>query len=290
MNMIRDVEDIILLNTIHAKAIERLQQKSQGVQAQLDASGQDWEECCYRLICKQFGSKINTEVFEMLARSIPAKILMRHHSDLFQLEALLFGQSGLLNMPLREKYPLQLKKEYAFLAAKYGLKPIPGYLWKFMRLRPAAFPSLRIAQLAVLYHRHQLVFRAIMEQETTNNIMAFFKLEASVYWNRHYLFNKKSISKKKRFGQQATRMLLINAIIPLLYLYGVNMNQVFLCDRALDFLEQLPPEDNALTRRWKDLGVEVSNALESQGLIQLKKTLCDNKACLDCPIGHALIK
>jgi hypothetical protein len=163
-------------------------------------------------------------------------------------------------------------------------------MWKFMRLRPAAFPSLRIAQLAVLYHRQQLVFREILEQETLSGLSAMFDLEASVYWNRHYLFNKKSVSKNKRFGIQATRILLINAILPLIYQYGVSMNMDNLCDRALHFLETIPAEGNTVIRRWRELGITVNNSLESQGLLQLKLSLCDNKACLECPIGHALIK
>ncbi|MDT8392441.1 MAG: DUF2851 family protein [Bacteroidales bacterium] len=290
MHMINRVERIIILNTIHAKAIERLQEKSILVQDELKKCNNDWEECCYRLISKQFGSKINTSPFEMLAETIPAKILMKHHHDLTQLESLLFGQSGLLNTRSRENYPKNLKKEHHFLAAKYGLTPMPGYLWKFMRLRPAAFPGLRIAQLAYLYHLHQSVFQELLEKKSIAAAVAFFELEASTYWDHHYHFNKKSKYQKKRFGLQATHLLLINAIVPLVYLYGEQMNKGELCERAVAFMESLPPEGNAVVRRWKGLGIEVSNALETQGLLQMKKALCDARLCLECPIGHALLK
>lgn len=290
MKQIRDVENIILIQSLHSRAIERLAMKSERVKADLEACNNDWEECCYRLISKQFGSKVNITAFEMLSRSIPARILMKHHGNAFQLEALLFGQSGLLHSRLRESYPRQLKKEHQYLSAKYNISPMPGYFWKFLRIRPAGFPTLRISQLAELFTQRQKVFQELIEQEHIHDLMAFFKLRSSSYWDSHYIFGNKSSRKAKSFGKQSIQLMLINAIIPMLHLYGEQMNKPHLCERAIAFLEALPAERNAIVRRWEAIGIKVCNALESQGLIQLKNTYCDKKRCLECPVGHYLLK
>lgn len=290
MNLIKDVESIILLQSLHSRAVERLAIKAERIKQELQTSNNDWEECCYRLISKQFGSKVNISSFEVLCQGLPARILMKHHDNIFQLEALLFGQSGLLHSRLRESYPVELKKEYRYLSAKYKLSPMPGYLWKFLRIRPAGFPTLRIAQLASLYCKRQKVFQEIIEQENIHDLMDFFDLHSSLYWDTHYIFGKKSKKKLKRFGKQSIQLLLINAMIPLLHLYGEQMNKPHLCDRAIAFLEDLPSEQNAIVRRWDEIGVRVWNALESQGLIQLKSAYCDKKRCLECPVGHHLLK
>lgn len=290
MKLIQYVDNIEITARINALAAERLEEKSKLIHEQLVACNMDWEECCYRLIAKHFGARINTEAFEMLAKALPVKILMKYHTKLFQLEALLFGQSGLLNTRLRTAYPRSLRKEYAYLSAKHQLAPIPGYLWNFLRLRPASFPTLRIAQLARMYEQHQAVLQELLEIEDPKPLIRFFQLQASEYWDTHYLFDRKSKSKNKKFGIQSIQLMLINGIIPLMFLYGKEMNKLHLCDRAILFLESLPPENNAIIRRWKSCGVEAHNALESQGLLQLRNTRCSKKLCLDCNIGYQLLR
>ena len=226
----------------------------------------------------------------MLSKTLPVKVLMKYHGDLFRLESLLWGQSGLLNNRRNGKYPHSLKMEHSFLAGKHGLAPMPGYLWKFMRMRPAAFPSLRIAQLAALYHKKQSIFQEIIERESIHSLFELFDLKASAYWDSHYIINKKSKVSAKKFGRQSIQLLLINAVIPLIHLYGQEMNKPVLCKRALSFLEMLPPEKNAIIKKWSSIGVQATNSLETQGLLQLKKQACDNKLCLECSIGHQLLK
>ncbi|MCK4569745.1 MAG: DUF2851 family protein, partial [Bacteroidales bacterium] len=219
-NLISRVDPIHVTSRINALAVQRIYEKSEAIKSELAYLNTDWETCCFRLISRQFGAKINTGSFEMLAKTLPVRVLMKYHHDLFQLEALLFGQSGLLNTRLYGSYPRNLKKEHAYLAGKHGLTPMPGYLWKFMRLRPAAFPSLRIAQLAGLYHEHQSVFQQIIEREKIDSLYRLFDHKASEYWDNHYIFDRKSKSCQKGFGRQSIQLLLINAIIPLIHLYG----------------------------------------------------------------------
>ncbi|MEN8224857.1 MAG: DUF2851 family protein [Bacteroidota bacterium] len=290
MNMIGQVENINVINRMNALAVERLREKALAVSEELKACGNDWEECCYRLISKQFGSKINTGQFEMLAKTMPVRILMKYHHDLPGLEALLFGQSGLLSIRITESYTRKLKKEHAYLSAKHQLIPMPGYLWKFLRLRPAGFPTLRIAQLARLYEMNQSLLQAIIEKEDLPSLVSLFDVTASSYWDEHYVFEKKGKSSEKKFGTQSIHLLLINAIIPMLHLYGEYMNKPALCERAVSFLEKLPAENNAVIRRWKSIGIIPANALESQGLLQLKNKKCERKLCLECSIGHDILK
>ena len=290
-NQIGSLASVHLAARIDAEAIQRLFNKAEKIRNELLQLNMDWEECCYRQISRQFGARVNTSNFEMLCKTLPVRILKKHQNDLFHIESLLFGQSGLLNtIRIYGSYPYSLKKEHAYLAGKYALVPMPGYLWKFMRMRPAGFPSLRIAQLAALYHKRQSVFQEIIECENILSLFKLFDLTASKYWDDHYIFNKKSKLSKKTFGKLSIQLLLINAVIPLIHLYGKEMNKPFLCERARQYLLNLPPENNAIIRRWSSIGVQANNAMESQGLLQLKKHACDKKRCLECSIGHQLLK
>ncbi len=288
--LIHGVPSIHATSMINASAVQRIHQRAEKIKEELSQLKMDWELCCYRIISRQFGARVNTASFEMLTRSLPVKVLMKHQGDLFRIESLLFGQSGLLNMGVRGRYPRSLKKEHAYLAGKYGLKAMPGYLWKFMRMRPAAFPSLRIAQLAALYTRHQSIFQQILERKDIESMSLMFSLTASEYWDTHFIFDRISKKSKKRFGKQSIQLILLNAIIPLIHLYGQEMNKPELCERALSFLESLPPENNAVIRKWESSGIKAHNGLESQGLLQLKKNMCDHKRCLECSIGHQILK
>jgi hypothetical protein len=290
MNLLKKSLPLIQLSMVNSMGIDRLKEKTAVVTETFASCNNDWEECCYRLISKQFGARINTMPFEMLARSLPVKLLKKYHHESLQAEALLFGQSGLLKRRLRGEYPRKLKKEHAYLAQKHSLAPMPGYLWNFLRLRPAGFPTLRIALLAALYTKYQSVFQEIITAASIQELSGIFSLTASAYWDEHYVFDKKSKPLKKKFGELGIQLLLINAIIPLIYAYGMQSGQNVFLNRAVGFLESLPPENNAITRRWQQAGIKASNSLESQGLLQLKKVMCDQKRCLDCSIGYQILK
>jgi hypothetical protein len=226
----------------------------------------------------------------MLARSLPQSILAKHHDSLFQIEALLFGQAGLLGEELfADEYYLNLRDEYRFLAGKYGLYPIAGHLWKFMRMHPGNFPTLRLAQLAQLVFKSHNLFAVSIEKKTLSELQDLFDLSASEYWNTHYAFNKPSKNKPKVFGNEKFNLMLINVIVPFHFLYGEHQNISSLKDRALEMLEQLPPEQNSILKKWSTTGLNASNALESQALLQLQHYYCEPRKCLDCTIGHKII-
>jgi len=271
--------------------IERLQSKTGDILAILEQNKNNWNETFYQLLARNFGMKTNALPFELLAKSLPLHILSKHKNDLFQIEALLFGQSGLLNETLLgDDYYLSLRNEYSYLYKKYGLSGIESHLWKFMRLRPINFPTIRIAQLAMLIYHSSALFSHILETENLEELRKLFDVSASEYWNTHYRFNKISkVNHPKTLGETAFNNLLINTIFPLLFVYGDQHLDQAMKDRALLMLEKLAPESNQIIRKWSELGIESRTAFETQALLQLKNNYCEHKKCLNCQLGAKII-
>ncbi len=285
-----EVDPFVLRFWFSSLMIERLQAKTSSILELLQQNKNNWNETFYQLLARNFGMKINAIPFELLAKSLPLSILSKHKNDLFQIEALLFGQSGLLNETLLgDDYYLSLRNEYSFLYKKYGLSGIEAHLWKFMRLRPVNFPTIRIAQLAMLIHRSSALFSHILESETLEELKNLFDVATSEYWETHYRFNKTSGKLKKTFGETAFHNLVINTIVPMLFVYGDQHLDQAIKDRALRLLESLPPESNQIIKKWNELGIDSQSAFETQALIQLKNCYCELKKCLHCQLGAKII-
>jgi hypothetical protein len=286
------VDPVALRLGFNRLMIERLEHKTIEIEKRLAQNKNNWNETFYQLLARMFGFKVNAIPFEMLAKSVPLQILGKHKNNHFQLEALLYGTSGLLNEELLgDDYFIKLREEYSFLYKKYNLKTVESHLWKFMRLRPGNFPTIRISQLAALIHRSQGLFSKIIETESIEELKKLFNVKASDYWISHYRFNKLSSKKQeKELGKNSINILIINVIVPFLFVYGEKQNQHHLKNRALDFLEKLPSENNSIIKKWRELGVEPRSAFESQALIWLKNSYCVPKKCLNCQIGNKLVK
>jgi hypothetical protein len=270
--------------------VERLEEKCEAHRSVLEKNAYNWEETFYQLLARNFGFKVNSGPFEMLAMSLPLGILEKHRHKLAEVEALLFGQAGLLNGKFKDNYPQQLQREYKYLSASYNLKPIEGKIWKFLRLRPANFPTVRIAQFAQLICRSQKLFSGVIEQAASLTAMkTFFSLSVSGYWNAHYVFGKKHAPISKNMGASAVDNIIINTIVPLLFLYGRENGLQSYCDRAADLLSRIPPENNSVINNWKTVGVRAISADVSQALLKLKTSYCDKKQCLSCGIGNAIL-
>lgn len=270
--------------------VERLESKTEHMLRQLEINKYDWELTFYQLLARNFGMKVNSDVFEQLARSLPLPVLQGYKNRLFQLEALLFGQAGMLEADFSDEYPRKLQKEYLFLKHKHHLSPIPGHQWKFLRMRPANFPTIRIAQFAMLIHQSTHLFSKMLAAENIVELEHMFALKISNYWRDHYTFGKSSKSRQKTLGKTAIHLLVINTIAPLLFLYGSWKKEEKFKDRALQLLEELPAEKNHVIEQWKTLGLHIDSAYTSQALLQLKHHYCDQKACLQCAVGSALLK
>ncbi len=270
-------------------AIERLMRKAKDVLALLQQSNGHWEEVFWWVLAKNFGLPVNGAVFQAIAQSVSVNILAKHKNQLNQLEALLLGQAGLLAGSFTDAYPAMLQKEYQFLAKKYSLQPV-NKLPDFLRMRPANFPTVRLAQLAALIQQSTHLFARIKDAATVQDVQALLNVTANDYWHYHYTFDDETaVHSPKKLGRQMVNTLLINAVIPVLFAYGVSHNEQKFKDLPIKWLLQLPPEQNNITRQWKAKEVLNQNALDSQALIELKKNYCDKKLCLDCAVGNKIL-
>lgn len=291
---IPDFDRFRLRHWISVLVVERLQEKYKMIKRMLADTGNDWEEVFYRLISRYFGFKANTEPFEMLASALPFRIIRKHIDNRLQVEALLFGTAGMLTEGLfkgaiNDSYYLDLLREFNVLKAKYSIKPIHGWIWKFGRLRPVNFPTVRISQLAAMLAVTGGLFSKIPETRDIRQLRKLFDVPASDYWDTHYIFGKESRKEPKKTGESAIDIFIVNAVVPALFTYGKMRDNNDCCTRAMDFLDKTAHEDNRIIRDWKDAGVEVNSAFDTQGLLQLRNEYCNKRRCLDCRVGSELI-
>ena len=268
--------------------VERLEQKTEQITRLLERTNNSWEDTFYILLARQFGFSVNADSFEQLALSLPNNILARHRNREVQIEALLFGQSGLLQEPVDE-YSRILLREYRMLKSKYRLKPMSPTRWRWLRMRPANFPTIRLAQLAALILASHALFSQILETENIKQLYALFDHPASAYWQTHYNFGQALQRPILRMSNNTLNLIIINVVVPMLFAYGYYRNQEPLQRRAMFFLEQLPPESNSLIAPLVALGAPCRSAYESQALLQLRRYYCNENRCLQCRIGNRLL-
>lgn len=269
--------------------VERLEKKYNEIKTLLIKYQNSWEEVFYVQMARNFGLNVNSGPFELLAKSLPLKILARHKGSLLQTEALLLGQAGLLQDTFSDAYPKTLQNEYKHLSHKYRLQPIDANLWRFLRLRPANFPHIRIAQFAQLIHKSTSLFSYVREAAALNDIRNLFIIKASDYWKTHYRFDRTTRSKDKFLGSTAINLIMINTVVPFLFAYGKEKGNEPLRERALHFLTEIPAESNHIITKWKNTGITAESAFQTQALIYLKKQYCTPKKCLHCPVGKKIL-
>ena len=291
---VNKLDPIYIRHWLNSLVIERLENKSESILKIYSQTGNDWDETFYRLLTRYFGFRVNTEPFEMLANALPFRIIRKHSDNRFQIESLLFGTAGMLEEGLfkeavSDKYYNDLLKEYRILSAKYSLQPIHGWLWKFSRLRPSNFPTIRISQLSGLLTVAGGIFSRVLESISAALLTELFEVAATDYWSNHFVFGKETREFQKNTGSQAAGIILINAVIPLMFVYGRSRDDQELCERALTFLEQIPAEENSILDEWKKSGIVAESAFYSQALIQLRNEYCKRRKCLDCRVGGKLI-
>jgi len=271
-------------------AIERLQAKTESINGLLKNTNNNWEEAFYIAIAKSFGMKVNSLPFEILAKSTPLKILSKIINNKHQIEAVLFGQAGFLEESFNDEYPNQLKKEYAFLRRKYQLKAMKKHLWKFLRLRPSNFPTIRIAEFSSLLYNSRNLFSQTLSCRKPQDIYKLFIARASEYWTKHYTFECESASKVKSVGEKTIDSIIINTIVPFMFIYADNKNMEEYKVKTINLLEQIHPENNRIIKIWNKLDIKCRHAADSQALLQLTKYYCEKKRCLECQIGNLILK
>lgn len=271
-------------------AANRLDQRGTEMEERLNATNRDWEELFYQSLARSLGGKINSDAMDMLARSLPLRVILKHKHSQLQLEALLFGQAGLIPTELEETYTKQLAREYSLLATKYQLTALPATVWRYLRLRPANFPEVRIAQLARLLSVTGQLFGKTLAATNVSELENMYEVTLSNYWQTHYRFGKESKRSVKRLGKESVRSILVNTVAPAYYLYGKLRDNMGFQTKALELLEGLPAEKNLILTKWDSLGIKALDAKQSQALLELKKNYCNRKKCLECSIGCAILR
>lgn len=268
---------------------ERLQQKAEKILQLFAQNNNSWEETFWQTLAYNFGLQQNAELFLQMAQSISIQILAKHKNQINQLEALLLGQTNLLQSNNSNTYAIMLLKEYQFLQKKYNLKTIHTAP-VFLRMRPANFPTIRLAQLAMLIYQSHHLFSTIKNLDNIKQVIDLFNITCNDYWHYHYtLQDDEHEYLPKHLGNQMTNTIAINAIVPTLFAYGIYMNDEVYKEKAIVWLQQLLPEKNAITNTWKNYEIENQSALDSQALIHLTKSYCYKKMCLHCAVGNKIL-
>ena len=279
------------LSMLDRTLMQRLQRKAEGILLLFEQNNRDWEETAWQLLCKSFGFKKNVEALEELSLRLPYKTLLRHAGSPLQQEALLYGMSGLLQLAEPHPEVEKLQREWKLLAHKWRLqdKTLHPSRWLFARLRPANFPTLRIAQLAALLQQQPKLFSFLLHSPATL-LLKEFQVEPSNYWKKHYHFGKESKEALHALGKSSAENLLINVVAPLRVAYGRYTGQEDFIDDAVSLLQALGGEDNKIIRYWKKLEMPLATAADTQGLLELYNEYCVQKRCLQCSIGVAILK
>ncbi len=285
----RDTETLIRESMTERVLAERLQEKSQKIESLWQENEKDWNETFYQWMAYGFGLKVNAESMLLLSQMLPQKILAKHKNSRFQLEALLFGAAGLLQNST-DDYAKELQTEFKFLKAKYNLTVLKPSIWKLARLRPPSFPELRIAQFANLIYNSENLFSKILATGSLKVLQQLLSQSPSPYWQAHYRFGLEHPKSKGAMGKPFIEIMVINVLVPFLFLYGSLKDESFYKQRALDLLDQLGAENNKVTRIYEDLGYTPRSAFESQAQLQLYGVYCQPKKCLNCAIGNHLLK
>lgn len=287
-----DISALTITDWLESLSVERIQNKAARVMEVFRNCGSDWQQTCFVILARALGFGLNGDPFEMLARSVPLRILHHHSDNPLQLQAILFGQAAMLDSSCHifDEYYQLLCREYYFLARKYGLRPMRGALWKYARTRPQNFPHRRIAFLAKACENGFSLLSAILsakdDEEKLREIFAW-KLEG--YWHSHFSFDVEAKASADTLSRSSVTLLIINVVAPLIYAYGARIGDPDLAEKALDLLSSLPPENNGIIRDWEQYGLRAGDALRSQALLHLRKEYCDPRKCLFCRFGHSLL-
>lgn len=288
-NSIYETKELTWASWKERLLVERLTRKSAYVLQLFGESNAHWEESFWWLLARNFGSRVNAEAFEAVARSIPVNILAKHKTQILQLEALLFGQANLLQGQFNDHYPQLLQRESRFLQNKYKLRPtsVPVH---FLRMRPGNFPTIRLAQLSALIASSSHLFSRIIETKELKEVQQLFDVTANDYWHYHYNFDEPSAFKHKKLGAEMVSNILINTVVPVLFSYGVHHKEEQHKEKAVQWLQEVSGENNSIIKGFAASGIASRTAFDTQALIELKNEYCSKKRCLECAVGNSLLK
>lgn len=270
-------------------ALQRLERKSKAIHLQFEKSAFHIEEAFYRILIRHFGFRVNNEPFDSLASRLPLQTLRRESSSLLRLESLLFGQAGLIPKSPTCPYSHELWQQYRILSRKYHLQAMEAHTWKFSRMRPSNFPTLRLAQFAKMVHDFPDFTNQILEAARPDILLAIFRRSPSDYWQNHFHFGSATEAHSGVMGVNSAFGLIINAVIPYLFYLSKRRGDRRYRLKALEWLQVCPSEQNQVVRFWESRNLISTDASTSQALLELRQNYCALKKCLHCSIGQELL-
>lgn len=289
--LIGGIQKLTVVSWLDRMLVEHLEHECKDLNLRLMANNNDWEQTFYQRLMRYFGLKVNNDSFEYLSRILPLNLLLRHRDNEVYVNSMMFGSAGFLLNDFNEDYPSLLKREFNMLRLKFGLKIMPYSNWKFLRLRPSNFPTIRIAQLAKIVVKNGSMFSEIRDSESIDDIAKLFDVTLDSYWDNHFQFDRVSnVESKKTMGKTAVDSIMINAVVPMLFYYGYYHSAESYKEKAMNYLEQTAPENNVLIREFANCGIKLENAFQTQGALFMYKNYCRRRRCLECRIYLLLSK
>ena len=282
-------DDFMLNNWLERLFFERLEHKTIQIELELKSSNNHWEALLFKLLCKNFGLKVNSDSFLSIAQSLDFSIVQKCRQSLDNMESLLMGQAGLLDGNKADGYYHSLQKKYYYLQRKFGLNNENVIAAKYFRLRPINFPTIRLSQLATLYTTKKQLFSEIISLKKLEDYYLFFKIGSSTYWDTHFNFGVASIKRRKVLSKKFVDLIIINTIIPMKFCYAKKMGKD-MAEELIQLATQIKQEDNSIIKKFNDLRPIAFCAYQSQALLELKRSYCDKRRCVDCAIGNAILK
>ncbi len=273
-------------------AIERIERKYNDFLQLYTEAGNDWNEAFYITLFRSVGASRNREAYMKLARTVRYRDLCHVKESILSVEALLLGGAGMLDAEWcgeSDSYTLQLRQEFDHLSRRFGIVPMHYKEWDLSNTRSFSHPMLRLVELAGLLTRKEFLFSSLINCTNVTEIQRILSSEASEYWTTHSLLGIHGNWCVKRFGHMMLDTLTINLVVPMMFAYGKGHSDDTMQERAVEILEQIPPERNAYTFAWSERGIRPDNAFFSQALIQLSKEYCEKKRCATCNIGEILL-
>lgn len=271
-----------------------------------------WDQLLYEGVFEGLGYSKNAITFRKLSQNVYLKFLIEQSKgNLIATEAILFGVAGLLPVSY-EKYDDETKSYIKNLSSiwqevkkGYRREHIDETEWLFHRLRPQNFPTVRLAGASVLFSKRLRFFsaRLLLQDAAERDDAGFLRtwrdfliVPSGGYWANHYVFGNKAASRLRMLiGAGRANEIIVNVVLPLLYLRGQIFGLSYFQDKAQKIMEEFHPlEDNNLTLAIKEQLFDGDNVFESvvyqQGAIQLYRTLCSEGRCSRCRIGKKVFE
>ena len=288
-SQIATIDNFVLANWQERLFVERLERKYIPIEQLLQETENNWEAVLFCMLAKNFGLNTNGETFLKIAKSIPFSIIRKESTEVANLESLFFGTAGLFPLDAEDNYTKELKKRFDYISQKHKLKKIVIEPVQFFKHRPDNFPTIRLAQLAMLYHKQQNLFSKMIVAKTVTALHQLFEITITNYWQNHYQFDKESPNKKKKFSKSFIDLLVINTIVPIQFAYAKSQGKEA-SESLIDLLREIAAEKNIIIEKFSNFGIKAKNAFETQSLLQLKNEYCNHSKCLQCAVGIQLLK